>query len=111
LNIKEEHIENIDLDQFIKDALAQRDYRMAIRYMYLRTLKQLSWHQLIEWHFDKTNSDYYREIENPSIKENFKKVSYLYDYVWYGEFPLDENGYQSAVKDFDSLTKTIANAG
>lgn len=111
LNIQEEHIEKIDLDQFIKEALAQKDYRLAVRYMYLRTLKQLSWHQLIEWHFDKTNCDYYREISDASLKENFRKVSYLYDYIWYGEFPLDEIGFQSAKKDFDRLTKTIGHAG
>lgn len=111
LTISEEHIENIDLDQYIKEALNQKNYRLAIRYMYLRTLKQLSWKELIDWHFDKTNTDYYHELKNEGIKANFKQVSYLYDYIWYGEFPLDETGFKSAEKDFDRLTKNIANAG
>lgn len=111
LKITEEHIENIDLDKFIKEALNQKDYRLAIRYMYLKSLKQLSWSQLIEWHFDKTNKDYYSEISNESLKEHFRKVSYLYDYIWYGEFPLNESGYNSAKKDFDRLTNSITNAG
>ncbi len=111
LSIEEEHIENIDLDHFIKEALAQKDYRLAIRFMYLRTLKQLSWKQIIEWHYDKTNTDYYREIVHKGVKDNFKQVSYLYDYIWYGEFPLDELGFNTAKKDFDRLTKSISNAG
>jgi hypothetical protein len=111
LTIHEEHIEKIDLDVFIKDALAQNNYRLAIRYMYLKSLKELSFHNIISWHFDKTNSDYHNEIENPSIKSNFKKVSYLYDYVWYGEFDLDEAGFVNAQKDFDRLTNQLRNAG
>ena len=111
LTIHEEHIEKIDLDAFISDALAQNNYRLAIRYMYLKSLKELSFHNLISWHFDKTNSDYHNEIENPSIKSNFKKVSYLYDYVWYGEFDIDKSGFANAQKDFDRLTNQLKNAG
>ena len=111
LNIKEEHIERIDLDQFIKDALAQKNYRLAVRYMYLKVLKQLSFHNFISWHFDKTNQDYYHEIENLQLKDNFKKVSYLYDYVWYGEFDLDEDGFANARQDFERFAKNLNNAG
>ncbi|WP_136073201.1 hypothetical protein [Candidatus Ulvibacter alkanivorans] len=110
LNIEEEHIENIDLDTYISDALAQQNYRLAIRYMYLRSLKLLSAHSLIDWHYDKTNTDYYREIDNEQVKANFKKVSYLYDNIWYGEYDLNNIGFQSAKVDFDQLTKTVSHA-
>jgi hypothetical protein len=111
LNIQEEHIESVDLDQFIKDALAQKDFRLALRYMYLKVLKDLSLRNVISWHFDKTNRDYYQEIENPQLKDSFKKVSYLYDYVWYGEFELDEGGFANAQLDFERLTKNLNHAG
>lgn len=110
LNIQEEHIESVDLDQFIKDALAQHNYRLAIRYMYLKALKELSFRNLISWDYDKTNLDYYREIENPNLKDNFKKVSYLYDYVWYGEFDIDAEGFANARVDFERFTKNMSNA-
>jgi hypothetical protein len=111
LTIAEEHIENINLDAFISDALAQKNYRLAIRYMYLKALKELSFHNIIAWHFEKTNNDYHNEIKDPLLKDNFKKVSYLYDYVWYGEFDLDEIGFINAQKDFERLTKELKNAG
>jgi hypothetical protein len=111
LTIDEEHIEHLNLDTFIDDALAQKNYRLAIRYMYLKALKELSSNNIISWHFEKTNNDYYNEIKDPLLKENFKKVSYLYDYVWYGEFDLDEIGFTNAQKDFERLTKNIDNAG
>ena len=111
LTIDEEHIENINLDTFISDALAQKNYRLALRYMYLKALKELSYNNIISWHFEKTNSDYHNEIEDPLVKDNFKKVSYLYDYVWYGEFDLDEIGFTNAQKEFDRLTNLLKNAG
>jgi len=111
LTIDEEHIENINLDTFISDALAQKNYRLAIRYMYLKALKELSFNNIISWHFEKTNNDYHNEIKDPLLKDNFKKVSYLYDYVWYGEFDLDEIGFINAQKDFERLSKKLKNAG
>jgi len=111
LNIEEEHIENIDLDEYINAALVQKNYRLAIRYMYLKSLKLLSLTNVIEWHFEKTNSDYYNEIDNQSLKADFKKVSYLYDHIWYGEFELDEEGFHNANRDFDRLTKATNYAG
>lgn len=111
LNIQEEHIENIDLDSYIKNALKEENYRLAIRYMYLKSLKLLSLNNIIDWHFEKTNSDYYREIESVGLKENFKKTSYLYDNIWYGEYALDKAGFENAKKDFERLNQNLKNAG
>ncbi|MDN3724098.1 hypothetical protein QRD02_06860 [Aequorivita sp. SDUM287046] len=111
LNIKEEHIENVDLDGVIKNAINEENYRLAIRYMYLQSLKMLSLHNIINWHFEKTNSDYYREIESDILKNNFKKASYLYDNIWYGEFALDKAGFENAKLDFERLNQNIENAG
>ncbi len=111
LNIQEEHIENVDLDSYIKNALKEENYRLAIRYMYLKSLKLLSLNNIIDWHFEKTNSDYYREIENLDTKSQFKKVSYLYDNIWYGEFTLDKSGFENAEKDFERLNQNLKNAG
>lgn len=111
LNIQEEHIENIDLDSYIKNALKEENYRLAIRYMYLKSLKLLSLNNIIDWHFEKTNSDYYREIESVGLKENFKKASYLYDNIWYGEYALDKAGFENAKKDFERLNQNLKNAG
>ena len=111
LKINEEHIENVNLDRFIDDAITCKNYRLAVRYMHLKVLKELSHQNIISWNFEKTNSDYQNEIENPLLKERFKKASYLYDYVWYGEFDLDETGFRTAQQDFERLTNQLKNAG
>lgn len=103
VNMEETHIEEIDLAQLINENIASGNYRNAIRYLYLDSLKNLSSTDKIEWDFQKTNSDYYRELKDPILKKLFKKVSYLYDYVWYGEFDLNETSFNDARSHFESL--------
>jgi hypothetical protein len=74
--------------------------------MYLKTLKVLANKAIIEWHFEKTNSDYFNEIKDPQIKLRFKRVSHIYDYIWYGEFSIDEVTYNKNQADFNRLIKS-----
>lgn len=107
INLSEEHIENLDLEALLKSALKQKDYRLAIRYQYLKALKLLSQQNIIDWHFEKTNLDYQKEIETPKVKLLFNEVSYLYDYIWYGEQKIDENDYNAADKRFVALQNIV----
>jgi hypothetical protein len=107
LAFSEEEITTIDLDAHVQQALAQGDYRLALRYLYLKALRQLSHHNIIHWDPDKTNSDYLREITASELKEPFIRISYLYDYVWYGEFPLEKQGYVTAQGYFEQLSKQL----
>ncbi len=111
LNVKVEDIKSIDLDKLIKDALQQKDYRLAVRFMYLKALKDLSAKNIIHWDFDKTNADYQREIEDLNLKRDFQRVSYLYDFVWYGEFEIGEQEFAQAQGNFDRFTQNLRNAG
>lgn len=107
INISEEHIENLDLDALIADAVQQKNFRFAIRYHYLKVLKLLSQKNIIEWHYEKTNSDYQNEITQAGLKPLFKEVSYLYDYIWYGEQEIDDNSFQIAQSRFLALNHLL----
>ena len=102
----EENIKQVDFDKLISNALKENNYRLATRYLYLKSLKSLASKKLIEWHYDKTNTDYLNEIKDNKIKSLFKRVSYIYDYVWYGEFPIDETSFNKNKSDFNQLIKT-----
>ena len=107
INLSEEHIENVNLDALVKNALVKKDYRLAIRYQYLRALKMLSNQNIIDWHYEKTNWDYQKEISSPQMNSIFKEVSLLYDYIWYGEQEIDEFKYRAADARFDALKNMI----
>jgi large-conductance mechanosensitive channel len=106
--MEETHIEEIDFTDLIQSNEREGNFRNAVRYQYLAMLKGLSARNLIEWDFQKTNIDYYRELKNLETKEHFKKVSYLYDHVWYGEFPIGEETYREAVAEFQTLKNRAA---
>ncbi len=106
---EEEHIiKNEDIQELIKKALADQNYRLAIRYYYLYILQLLSERDLIDWQQQKTNDDYMAELSESSFKNDFAKATLLYDYVWYGEFELDHERYTKAELVFASLKKSIA---
>ncbi|GLB51627.1 hypothetical protein NBRC110019_06660 [Neptunitalea chrysea] len=109
LQFDEENIEKIDFDILINQALSTLNYRLAVRYLYLKSLQLLAAKNMIEWHYDKTNSEYQNEIKNPETKEIFKSVSYIYDYVWYGEFSIDEKDFAKTQSNFNQLNKLVAN--
>lgn len=90
----EENIHEINFPQTILQLEKQQDYRSAIRYHFLFTLKKLTDKNLISWNPEKTNRDYLRELKNENQKEDFRKIAHVYDYIWYGEFDTQEKEYQ-----------------
>lgn len=90
----ENNIHATDFKDLIAEAEKDTNYRLAIRYYYLWLLKGLTHAEIIDYDVEKTNSDYFNEIDSKSIKEEFSYTSYLYNYIWYGEF--DVNEYQFA---------------
>lgn len=107
---EEEHIiKNEDIQQLINKALADKKFRLAIRYYYLYILQLLSERELIDWQQQKTNDDYMTELSESPFKNEFRKATTLYDYVWYGEFEIDQERFQKAENVFQSLKNAIAN--
>lgn len=103
----EQIIKNEDINVLIENAIAQKNFRLAIRYYYLLSLKYLTEKQVITWQQEKTNEDYITEIESESIKRNFKNITRIYDYVWYGEFNIDQLRFESLKIPFESLNNSI----
>lgn len=96
-------IHAIDYEKQIAEAISKRDYRLAVRLWFLRTLKSFSDKELVNWKIDKTNSDYYYELSGTAYQKEFGEVSNVYDYIWYGEFPVDESSYSKAEGKFRDL--------
>lgn len=96
----DENIHDINFPDRITQHENQAEYRQAIRYHFLYLLKQLTDKKIIDWNPEKTNKDYSLEFKNQSQKQDFLKMAYIYDYVWYGEFSLDELSYNMFKNQF-----------
>ncbi len=105
---EEEHIiKNEDIQELISKAIANNNYRLAIRYYYLFILQKMTDQELIDWQLQKTNEDYLKEIEVIELKTPFRTITRLYDYIWYGGFSLDQARYLKAEHAFLELQKTL----
>ncbi|MDD7914045.1 hypothetical protein [Polaribacter ponticola] len=104
---EDEDIHEVDLDTLLQKAIVNKNYRLAIRYYYLTSLKGLSNKKIIEYHKDKTNSEYINEIENSELKTNFSYLSYIYSYVWYGDFPINEDNFSSVQNKYQTFLNSM----
>ena len=105
--LSEENIHEEDYKTFFEYAKKRGDYRMAIRYRYLMLLQLFATRGIINYHKDKTNSDYYYEIKNKNLSSSFSYVSYIYEHTWYGGFELENRDFGVAEKAFDHTTSLL----
>lgn len=105
----EKNIHLLDFEKLIKESIDSGEKRIAVRYYYLWLLKVMAQHHYIEWDIEKTNSDYLYELYNPAHKEEFTYLSYLYNYIWYGEFEIDEATFRKTENRFKKALKTFGN--
>jgi hypothetical protein len=101
-----ENIHEISFDDEIEKAVSNHNYRLAVRLLYLKCLKQLNDAQLIHWQIDKTNSAYLNELTDDEKRQSFGMLTRQFEYVWYGDFPVDGQAFQNInllFRDFKQL--------
>ncbi|RSC92212.1 DUF4129 domain-containing protein [Tenacibaculum singaporense] len=108
LSEEEELIKDKDLPKLIQKATSEGNYQLAVRYYYLLLLKKLSDKEFISWQQEKTNEDYIKELSSKKqLYTDFKELTYLYDYVWYGEFFIDKEKFIQAENNFKNTLAKI----
>ena len=71
------------------------DYRSAVRYLYLSALLLLEERGLLSFDRTKTNREYLRSVaDQPELEKTLQSVVEVFDRVWYGYLPLDDQTYQ-----------------
>ena len=102
-----ENIHEIDFDEQLSIALQNKNYRLVVRLLYLKTLKQLTDKRLIDWQPEKTNQAYVEELSRQPYHQQFVNLTYQFEYIWYGEFYIDQPTFESihqSFKDFNQQT-------
>ncbi|MFV0506083.1 MAG: hypothetical protein ACK5L5_05150 [Bacteroidales bacterium] len=100
LDYNSDEEEEIDLKLSNFDALISkyenlREFRVAVRYLYLLLLQKLDEKSIITAAETKKNIDYYYEIKDSEMQKNFDTALHLYEYIWYGKNSLQEQDYKS----------------
>ena len=102
-----ENIHEIDYEQELKRLISENKYRLAVRLLYLQALKKLSDADLIQWQPEKTNYNYLTEINKPELKNDFSKLTLQFDYIWYGDFPVDADKFEPINQSFNQFNSRI----
>lgn len=104
---EEEIIRYKDIDQLIENALQKKNYRLAIRYQYLKILRFLEEGNVIKYEFSKTNQDYIAELWQHPVRPLFTEITRYYDYAWYGGFSVSIAQYQEMEKKFRAFVQQL----
>ncbi len=103
-----ENLAKAELNDPIKQAEAGENYALAIRLYYLKALQDLMQRKLIRWQKDKTNGQYVRELSPTGLHFPFKNLTHIFDYVEYGEYPVEQSEYRFYKKQFDAFLREVA---
>ena len=101
-NVEEETIYGVDFNCEINNALGRKDYQLAVRLVYLETLKHLSDFRCIDWQTYKTPTEYLYEMKRKGVSEEFRQLTNRFLMVRYGNFEATESTYET-VKNLQQI--------
>ena len=81
-----------------------KDYRAAVRYLFLAAMLALDERRLLRFDPALTNRELLRDARsNPALGEALAPVTIAFDRVWYGSEPLTQSDYETLVEQIESL--------
>ena len=98
--ISSDDIHVISFEEAIQEAIATSNFRLAIRLLYLQSLKKLSDHGYINWQLNKTNTDYLGETRDKKWYSLFLSLTQNFEYTWYGEAKVNSENFNVVQQQF-----------
>jgi hypothetical protein len=96
-----------EYDDLIREVENKKEFGLATRYLFLKTLKVLSERGYIHFAPERTNRDYLEEMKSNRFLQEFEKLTRNYEYIWYGKFSVGEERYRHLKEAFDLFDKKI----
>jgi hypothetical protein len=103
-----DNIEDFDSHSLVDEAIAQGNFRLAVRLYYLGLLKKLNEAGVIKWKKDKTNRDYLSEIfSSDFFYDDIRKLTIAYEHVWYGQHTTSEASFRTLFAKFETMSEKL----
>ena len=100
----------LTLQKKLQEAIDQREYALALRMLFLQILADLHLSDTIAWKKDKTNATYIAEFGRKHNITQFRTVTYLYEFSWFGKaklHPQQFSDYKQQFDEFRAFTSTL----
>jgi hypothetical protein len=104
----ENNLVETDIDKFLRLALESKNYKLAVRLLYLGVLQNLHEAELIIWKKEKTNRDYLSEMRQHRAYSELRELTLAFDIVWYGDTEIPESTYHQLSQAFKSFNDVIS---
>lgn len=96
-----------DFERKAAEAAAGGNYRLATRYLYLQSLHYLADNGAVTLTADKTNAQYVYELAGKPYAQQFSSLTLNYEYIWYGEFAIDNAAFLKLGQQFKSFNNEL----
>lgn len=106
-SVSDDNIHAISYEEALQQAVAASDYRLAIRLLFLQSLKILADGGIIHWHINKTNEQYLKEVDKQIWKDDFKVLTQLFEFAWYGEATITRNQFDEVNRAFQNFNSCV----
>lgn len=102
-----DNIHVIDFDTELNQAIESNNFKSAIRLLYLKSLKELTDKQYIDWQPGKTNQTYIQELSEKPFQDNFALLTNQFEYTWYGDFTVQKQHFTIIKEAFNTFNTAI----
>lgn len=100
-------IEPGSIDEKIREAIDQKKYNPAVRFLYLKTLYTLNDKNQIQFHSQATNNEYLVQLSQHKKIKEFRFLTKVYEYAWYGKFEISEQQFSVVYQKFKNFQNAV----
>jgi hypothetical protein len=100
--------ETLDLDEAIRRNQSEGNYRMAIRFLYLRLIRILKDKGGISFSDSSTNAEITSAMGKHPQATNFRWLATAYEYTFYGGFHPTREIYETLKNEFEAFQKMLS---
>lgn len=106
-SITSDDINTISFDDALQQALASANYKLAIRLLYLQSLKLLADNNFINWQINKTNDQYVHEVYAQPWSLAFAQLTRLFEFTWYGDQAVSREKFDEVKQQFQQFNAQL----
>ena len=92
-----------ELQRLLQEALANGDYRGAVRIYFIFIIRDLAEKRWIAWEKEKTNMHYLREMTGKPEFDDFNRSVSYFEIIWYGKREIDSSKFEQVKPNFTRL--------
>jgi hypothetical protein len=100
VKLTEEELDTETYHQQIEQAISSGKLRVAVRLLYLQTLRVLVDKGIVTYSREKTNAAYLRSLVSTPWYKTFATLTLDYEYIWYGEMPVNDEQFNVIHRQF-----------